>query len=196
MLLINDHGEKNLISVENNEGLIGIVNINSSNNILKIGVGCRSHNMQITLGENCNISIGDHCNLGCLQIFALKNADITIGSYSSFTWTAQINCHEPSSIIIGNKFMCAGEVLITSSDMHGIFDLESGKRTNPAKDIIISGSVWLGAGVTILKGSIIGHDTIIGTRSVVVGAIPQNSVAAGNPARVVKKNVFWKIGLE
>jgi len=80
--------------------------------------------------------------------------------------------------------------------MHGIFDLESGKRANPAKDIIISGSVWLGAGVTILKGSTIGHDSIIGTRSVVVGEIPHNSVAAGNPARVVKKNVFWKMGLE
>jgi len=80
MLLINNYGENNLILVENNQGLIGSATINSSNNNLKIGKGCRADNIQITIGENCKISIGDNCILGCLHIFALKDAEITIGS--------------------------------------------------------------------------------------------------------------------
>lgn len=53
--------------------------------------------------------------------------------------------------------------------------------------ITIGNNVFIGCNSLILKGSIIGDNSVIGAGSVVCGAIPPNCVAAGNPARVVKK---------
>lgn len=45
--------------------------------------------------------------------------------------------------------------------------------------------MWFGENVTLLKGTNIGNNCIIGINSVVMGAIPDNSVAAGCPAKVI-----------
>jgi len=49
----------------------------------------------------------------------------------------------------------------------------------------IGNRVFIGAGVIILPGVVIGNDVIIGAGSVVTRDIPSESVAAGNPARVI-----------
>ena len=68
--------------------------------------------------------------------------------------------------------------------------------TNPAKrntryewaePITIGNSVWISGNVTILPGITIGDNCTIGAGSVVTHDIPANSIAVGNPARVVKK---------
>lgn len=55
------------------------------------------------------------------------------------------------------------------------------------KPIKIGDNVWIGGGVNILAGANIGNGCVIGAGSVVVGDIPDNSVAVGNPARVIRK---------
>jgi len=52
--------------------------------------------------------------------------------------------------------------------------------------IIIGNNVWLGDKVTITKGVKIGNNVVIGANSVVTKDIPDNSLAAGIPARVLK----------
>ena len=54
------------------------------------------------------------------------------------------------------------------------------------KPIIIGNNVWLGFDVVVLKGVTIGDGAIIGAKSVVTRDIPAWSIAAGNPAQVVK----------
>ncbi len=49
----------------------------------------------------------------------------------------------------------------------------------------IGSRVFIGAGAIVLPGATIGDDCIIGAGSLVAGDIPSNSVAVGNPARVV-----------
>ena len=56
-----------------------------------------------------------------------------------------------------------------------------------AKSIKIGNSVWIGGCVTILPGVTIGDNCTIGAGSVVTKDIPANSIAVGNPCRVVKK---------
>lgn len=56
-----------------------------------------------------------------------------------------------------------------------------------AKPIKIGNSVWIGGSVTILPGVSIGDNCTIGAGSVVTKDIPANSIAVGNPCRVVKK---------
>ena len=60
------------------------------------------------------------------------------------------------------------------------------KYVESAKPITVGDSVWFGGGVRVLPGVTIGDNVVIGAGSVVVHDIPSNSVAVGNPARVVK----------
>ena len=50
---------------------------------------------------------------------------------------------------------------------------------------MIGNNVWFGQNVTVLRGSDIGDNCIIGYGSVVMGKIPANSVAAGCPCKVI-----------
>ena len=52
--------------------------------------------------------------------------------------------------------------------------------------ITVGDDVWIGGGVKVMPGVTIGSNVVIGGGSVVVKDIPSNSLAVGNPARVVK----------
>jgi maltose O-acetyltransferase len=55
-----------------------------------------------------------------------------------------------------------------------------------AKPIKIGNNVWLGGGVIILPGVSIGENTIVGAGAVVTKNLPENVVAVGNPARIIR----------
>lgn len=59
-------------------------------------------------------------------------------------------------------------------------------RVIMTKKIHIKKNAWIGARVNILPGVTIGENAIVGTGSIVTKDIPDNAVAVGNPARVVK----------
>ena len=55
-----------------------------------------------------------------------------------------------------------------------------------AYPIIVGNDVWIGAGVHVMPGVTIGDNVVIGAGSVVVKDIPSNSVAVGNPCKVIR----------
>ena len=82
--------------------------------------------------------------------------------------------------------------LLTTSDYHSILSVSTGKRINNPKDVTIGNRVWFGVDFLILKGTSIGNDSVIAAKSVVTSGIYEdNVVLAGNPARVVRKNIYW-----
>ncbi|TZF86451.1 acetyltransferase (plasmid) [Pedobacter sp. BS3] len=94
---------------------------------------------------------------------------------------------------IGNNVLIASKVFITDLN-HGIY---SGKNvdtpTSLPKDrkiytdpVYIGDRVWLGENVCVLPGVTIGEGTIIGAGSVVTKDVPPNSIAVGNPCKVIK----------
>jgi len=95
-------------------------------------------------------------------------------------------------VIIGAGTIVAPNVSIMDSDFHALWPPEN-RPMNPAfendMDVIIGENVWIGTRSVILKGTIIGDNSIIGAGSVVTGSIPKNVVAAGNPAKVIKELV-------
>lgn len=86
-------------------------------------------------------------------------------------------------ITIGDSVMMANRVYLTDSDWHDLYDRTAPGRGAP---IAIGDNVWLGDSTIVCKGVTIGDNSVIGAGAVVVDDIPPNTVAAGNPARVVK----------
>ena len=67
-------------------------------------------------------------------------------------------------------------------------DFNPAKRQNlTPSPVKIGKNVWIGSDCTILPGVEIGDGAIIGAGSVVTKSIPQNVIAVGNPARVIKE---------
>ena len=56
-----------------------------------------------------------------------------------------------------------------------------------AYPITVGDNVWIGAGVHVMPGVCIGNNVVIGGGSVVVKDIPDNSVAVGNPCKVIRR---------
>ncbi|MDR0918694.1 MAG: acyltransferase [Oscillospiraceae bacterium] len=103
------------------------------------------------------------------------------------------NIYTIKNTVIGNNFLSAANTHITDTSNHKIFDMTTGERISVAKrPITIGQHVWLGLGTSILKDVNIGHNSVIGARSVVTKNVPSHCIAVGNPAKVIKENIDWK----
>ena len=69
---------------------------------------------------------------------------------------------------------------------HPLDAVERNKGLEYARPITVGNNVWIGGNVCVVPGVTIGDNCVIGAGSVVVHDIPANSVAVGNPCRVVK----------
>lgn len=99
------------------------------------------------------------------------------------------------NVCIGNHVLIASKVYISDCShgyYKGINDFDSDPETIPTErayqiqPVVIEDNVWIGEGVSILPGSVIGRGTIIGANSVVNGVLPPYVIAVGAPARVIK----------
>ena len=70
---------------------------------------------------------------------------------------------------------------------HPIDVEQRNKGLEYAKPIKVGDNVWIGGNVVVLPGVTIGSNCVIGAGSVVVKDIPDNSIAVGNPCKVIKQ---------
>lgn len=137
-----------------------------------------------SIGRNCKFLSHSWSNLiginhRCMISTSNRDAILIIGNNCGFSGVT-IWCFK--SIRIGNNVRVGANVVIMDGDAH-----QDDKRSGMNKDIIIDNNVWIGANVTVLKGVHIGENSVIGMGSIVTKDIPANTVAAGNPCRVVKQ---------
>ena len=110
---------------------------------------------------------------------------LSIGSGNFFNENVKIVCME--KIEIGNNCLIADSVHFYDHD-HRYDDMDKlirgqGYRRSP---IIVGSNVWIGARAIILKGVKIGSGAVIAAGSIVTHDVPENAVAGGVPAKVLK----------
>ena len=93
---------------------------------------------------------------------------------------------DQGGITIGDDVLIGHNTTIATLN-HDINPYTRGNLTPAA--VTIGSRVWIGSDCTILPGVTIGEGAIIGAGSVVTKSIPANSIAVGNPARVIKQIV-------
>ncbi|KAD4007150.1 acyltransferase [Arthrobacter yangruifuii] len=121
-----------------------------------------------------------------------QDSEVKVGANVSTTATCVISAVEGTTVTIGNDVMIASENEIRADDAHPIFDVNTGKRVNLSRDIIIGNHVWLAKRAVVLGGSKIGSGSVIGFGAVLKGIVPNNCVAAGVPAKVVRRDIAWE----
>ena len=115
------------------------------------------------LGPDAQITVGDYTTLS--DVIISTNGHVEIGSHCMIGWSVVI-------ADVGHATPPASRSAI-------------GDPRSP--EIVIGDNVWVGARAVVLGGARIGEGAIVGAAAVVDFEVPPNSIAAGNPARVMGK---------
>ncbi len=112
-----------------------------------------------------------------------KESIIEIGEGSTLVNGTEIVAR--NRISIGKSCLIGARCVIIDSDFHSL-RIEDGKRRGgKISPVTIGDHVWLGLGVTVLKGVTIGNNATIGACSVVTKDIPVGGIAVGNPTQTI-----------
>lgn len=123
-----------------------------------------------------------------LLIKKLRKSGVKIGDGCIFRYpkTVIIDITRPYLITIGNNVdMNINFKIYTHDWASHVFIAKYGQMINSSGCVNIGNNVYFGADCTILKGVNIGDNSIIGAGSIITKSIPPNSVAAGNPCKVI-----------
>jgi len=125
-----------------------------------------------------NIIVKQNCYIG-------SGVGLKIGDRSQLGHNARIGQY----VTLGKDVVMGPDVVIMANS-HAFDDLDTPINQQGAlaiKPIVIGDDVWIGTRVIILPGVMIGNKSVIGAGSVVTKSIPEGVIAAGNPAKVIRK---------
>lgn len=125
-------------------------------------------------GTNCIITQPFRCDYGC---------NIHVGD--NFLANFNLTILDEAEVRIGDNAFIGPNVSIYTA-CHPLDPVLRRKNIQWAKPVTIGNDVWIGGGTTILPGISIGNNVVIGAGSVVTKNLPDNVVAAGNPAKIIK----------
>ena len=153
--------------------------------------------LTLTMHQDAKLCIGEN------SYIANSRSNIVVHSYLKIGKRVTVGCDlflmvpRETEIIIGDDCMFSWNVSLISNDGHSIFDVKTGENINSTseinkkKKIIIGDHVWIGMGSKILYGTEIGNGSIIGAGSLVKSKIPNNCIASGIPAKVIRRDIAW-----
>ena len=150
--------------------------------------------IRITMEINNHYHTPDEINA---LMSELIGAPVEVGLFPPFNADCGKNIHLGRNVFInsGCKFQDQGGIYIGDGVLighntvlatlnHGILPEE--RHDLIPKPIHIGNNVWIGSNSTVLAGVTIGDNAVIGAGSVVTKDIPENMIAVGSPARVIK----------
>lgn len=145
----------------------------------------------ITMGDN--VDVYGH-------LYTQSHGKIVIGNHCQIGLNVTIRSVELVSL--GNNVVLSEGVMVTDNNSHPTVHLFEYYRSlqpptstlhlwkhSAHKPVIIEDNVWIGEHARIYKGVTIGKNSIIGANAVVTKDVPQNCIAVGNPAKIVKNDI-------
>lgn len=166
-----------------------------TNNLLRIRKGAKLTALTGSFdGDSGLLEIGPNPETGPANwnFRVGERSRIVIGSNVTTTNTCVVSAVEGTEVIIGDGCMIAANCDIRADDGHAIYDVETGARVNTSANIHLVEKVWLGYGSTVLSGVTIESGTVVGAKSVVTRSLPNNVIAVGSPAKIVRMNIAWE----
>ena len=143
------------------------------------------------------IDIGNHCRISGQTTFSGRTAsqtapELIIGDNVDVGWMTTIAVGQ--KVVLGNNVRIAGRAFLAGYPGHPI-DAEDRAQGLPDTDdqvgnIVLEDDVWLATGVSVMADVTIGRGSIIAAGSVVTKDIPAGVLAAGVPAKVIKKKLL------
>ena len=145
---------------------------------VRIGRGSSLYlGVMFDVGTQGRVSIGEFTLIHGARIIC--DAEVSIGDYCLISWnTVFMDTLRLPVAATARRQELAATAAREPRRIEGV---------TPARPIRIGRNVWIGFDTCVLPGVIIGEGAVIGARSVVVEDVPPFSVAAGNPARVIRK---------
>jgi acetyltransferase-like isoleucine patch superfamily enzyme len=136
--------------------------------------------------SNHGIAIGKGVFLGRGTILSCKNGDIVLGDHVNIGFHSEI--FSGSKVSVGRHGLFAAYVYLVGGghdfERADVPVLEQGRSS---VGIELGDDVWLGTGAKVLDGVRIGKGVVVGANAVVNQDLPDGVVAAGIPARVIRK---------
>ena len=139
------------------------------------------------------LTTGHHCRFDLLGEEDDNSKKLVIGKNCKLGDNVHIVASE--KVIIGDNCLMASKIFISDTS-HGDYsnttidsspDVPPDERPLYMKPISIGNNVWIGENVCILLGVSIGDGCVIGANAVVNKDVPENCIAVGSPARVIKR---------
>lgn len=143
------------------------------------------------------VVIGAESNVEAMLVLERGEARITVGSRTHLGGGTILSC--ANDIAIGDDVLIAFDVLIMDHDSHA---LRFADRKNDVRDwmrgekdwravasapVCIERRAWIGARAIILKGVRVGTGAVVAAGSVVTRDVPDWTLVAGNPARMLRQ---------
>jgi acetyltransferase-like isoleucine patch superfamily enzyme len=162
---------------------------------VSVGTATRLEWRRVRNVSGNQLRIGSNSIISASITFEEKDGVVSIGD-RCFIGRSDLVCYR--GIQIGDDVIISWGVTVVDHDSHAI---DWNQRSNDVADwakgrkcwanvmhapVTIENKVWIGFDVSILKGVTIGEGSVIGACSVVTNDIPPYTVAAGNPARVIR----------
>lgn len=151
---------------------------------LKIGDDCIIDGKFIFESNEGEIIVGNHTYIGS-NVFISHN-HIEIGDNVTIAWGGVVYDHDSHSLNFMSRRKDIDDELKDIRNKVSFIKNKNWSEVN-SQPIKICNDAWIGMNVIILKGVTIGEGAIIGAGSVVTHDIPAWTIAAGNPAKVIKK---------
>lgn len=152
---------------------------------------------KLFLRDEATLRVGKDCVIRANTMDIRDKTNCFIGNNVTTGENFIISVSDYTSLQIGDDCMFSHEVAIYTNDGHGIFDVVSGENINSTSEenasrkVVIGSHVWIGFRSMILYKTVIGNGSIIGAYSLVKDRFPNNCIAAGIPAKVIRRDVSW-----